>query len=302
MHAPAHSSEKDRAAPPSTTKSPAAASPAGPVQLPVPPAPVPPAEPARAAWPRRARSLALPLGTATIVCAIWWTIAALKIVPEIILPSPEAAVRALIVEIVSGHIFVDIWASTMRVAIGFGLSVLLGIPLGLVLGHRPLVREALVPGLNFLRNLSPLTWIPFAILWFGVGDAPAIFLIFFATFFPLTIATMAAVANVPQVFFQIGREYGWSRGQLLWRVTLPGIAPQLITALRVTSGISWLVVVAAEMAAGRSGLGFLIWDARNGLRTDLLVAAMLVIGIVGTIVDHALTRLTRLRSVRWGYG
>lgn len=233
---------------------------------------------------------------------MWWLVCAVGWVPELILPSPSSALKALFQEVRSGYIFLDIWASVFRVGVGFGLSALLGIPLGLMLGHRQMLRDALVPGLNFLRNLSPLTWIPFAILWFGVGDAPAIFLIFFATFFPLTIATMAAVANVPRVFFQMGQEYGWTRAQLLRRVTLPGIAPQLITSLRVTSGISWLVVVAAEMAAGKSGLGFLIWDARNGLRTDLLVAAMVVIGIVGTVMDYGLTRLTTLRSVRWGYG
>ena len=127
---------------------------------------------------------------------------------------------------------------------------------------------------NFFRSLSPLAWIPFAILWLGIGDPPAIFLIFMASFFPIVLSTTAAVANIPSVYFRVARDLGIGGHELLREVTLPAIAPQVITALRVTAGLSWLVVVAAEMIAGRDGLGFAVWDARNGLRIDLLAAAM----------------------------
>jgi NitT/TauT family transport system permease protein len=175
------------------------------------------------------------------------------------------------------------------------------VPLGLGLGHYRLARQALLPTINFLRSLSPLAWIPFAILWFGIGDTPSIFLIFLAAFPPLAISVAAAVAHVPTVYFRLGREYGWTGPALLLRVTLPAITPQLITALRVAAGISWVVVVAAEMIAGRDGLGFMIWDARNGLRTDLLVCGMIVIGLIGVLLDQALLLLSHIPSVRWGY-
>jgi NitT/TauT family transport system permease protein len=130
---------------------------------------------------------------------------------------------------------------------------------------------------------------------------PAIFLIFMASFFPTVLATAAAVASIPAVYFRVAEDYGFRGAELLTQVTLPAIAPQVITALRVTAGVAWLVVVAAEMIAGRDGLGFAIWDARNGLRMDLLVVGMIVIGVIGVVIDRLLVRLMKLPSVRWGY-
>jgi NitT/TauT family transport system permease protein len=204
-------------------------------------------------------------------------------------------------EIRSGRLLKDIIASSFRVAIGFALAVALGIPCGLWLGNHARARAALLPAVNFFRSLSPLAWIPFAILWFGIGDAPAIFLIFMATFFPLVLATMSAVAGIPTVYFRVAKEYGMNSREVLAEVTLPAIMPQVITTLRVMAGLAWLVVVAAEMIAGRDGLGFAIWDARNGLRMDLLVVEMIVIGIIGMLIDRLLAQLTKLPGVRWGY-
>jgi NitT/TauT family transport system permease protein len=200
-----------------------------------------------------------------------------------------------------GRILTDLVTSLFRVFAGFGLAVLLGVPAGLLLGLKPTARIAFLPAVNFFRNLSPLAWIPFAILWFGVGDAPSIFLIFISAFCPVIVATLAAVASVPSVYLRLAREYGMSGWEQLWEITLPAIMPQTITTLRVTAGISWIVVVAAEMIAGRDGLGFAVMDSRNGLRIDILVVEMIVIGLVGVAIDRALVQLTRIRSVRWGY-
>ena len=122
-----------------------------------------------------------------------------------------------------------------------------------------------------------------------------------STFFPLTLATIASVANIPVVYFRVAEEYGFRGTKLLTHVVLAATMPQLITAIRVTAGVAWLVVVAAEMIAGRDGLGFAIWDARNGLRTDLLVCNMIVIGIIGVGLDRLLVQFTKMPSVRWGY-
>jgi len=139
------------------------------------------------------------------------------------------------------------------------------------------------------------------VLWLGIGDPPAIFLIFMAAFFPVVLSTGAAVASIPSVYFRVARDLGIHGASLLREVTLPAIAPQVITTLRVAAGLSWLVVVAAEMIAGRDGLGFAVWDARNGLRIDLLGAAMVTIGFIGVALDRLLVRLTLVPSVRWGY-
>lgn len=236
-----------------------------------------------------------------LLLGVWALFASLRLFPESLFPSPGAVARGLGAEVRSGRLADDVIASLFRVFTGFLLAAGLGIPAGLLLGHSAWARKALLPLVNFFRSLSPLAWIPFAILWLGIGDPPAIFLIFMAAFFPIVLSTSAAVASIPSVYFRVARDLGIEGPELLREVTLPAIAPQVITALRVAAGLSWLVVVAAEMIAGRDGLGYAVWDARNGLRIDLLAATMLVIGLLGVVLDRLLVLLTRVPSVRWGY-
>ena len=238
---------------------------------------------------------------AILAIAVWELLSATGVFPGSAFPAPMDVARGFGEEMRRGRLLDDIFASLFRVTAGFTVAVLLGIPLGLALGLRAAARAALLPAINFFRSLSPLAWIPFAILWFGVGDLPAVFLIFMAAFFPIVLATSAAVASIPAVRFRVARDYGLRGAELLTHVTLPAILPQVITTLRVAAGLSWLVVVAAEMIAGRDGLGFLIWDARNGLRNDLLVVGMVTIGLIGVVIDRILVQLTRIPSVRWGY-
>lgn len=239
-------------------------------------------------------------GPATFVLA-WAGLSSLDLFPSSIFPRPSAVAAGLVHEAWTGRLFDDAIASLYRVLFGFILSAVVGLPVGLLCGHSTLIRDACLPMINFFRSLSPLAWIPFAILWFGIGDPPAVFLIFMASFFPIVLSTTAAVANIPSVFFRVAGDLGISGPRLLREVTLPAVAPQVITALRVAAGLSWLVVVAAEMIAGRDGLGFAVWDARNGLRSDLLAAAMIVIGLLGVLLDRVLILLTRIPSVAWGY-
>ena len=229
--------------------------------------------------------------------------ASLGLFPESLFPHPFAVARGLVLELRSGRLVDDAIASLFRVACGLpARRRSWACPPGLLIGRSALARgRRSCPSVNFFRSLSPLAWIPFAILWLGIGDPPAIFLIFMAAFFPVVLSTRAAVANIPSVYFRVARDLGIEGAELLREVTLPAIAPQVITTLRVTAGLSWLVVVAAEMIAGRDGLGFAVWDARNGLRIDLLGAAMVVIGLIGVALDRLLVQLTRIPSVRWGY-
>ena len=243
----------------------------------------------------------LPLAVLLVALLIWSALSLLGVFPESVFPSPLAVAKGFVEETRNGRLLDDLVASLFRVTTGFALAVFSGIPAGLWLGHHARARTAFLPAINFFRSLSPLAWIPFAILWFGIGDLPTIFLIFMASFFPIVLATMAAVANIPSVYFRVARDYGFSNNEVLTKVTLPAIAPQVITSLRVTAGLAWLVVVAAEMIAGRAGLGFAIWDARNGLRMDLLVCGMIVIGVIGVVIDRVLLQLTKISSVRWGY-
>jgi NitT/TauT family transport system permease protein len=249
----------------------------------------------------KASSVLLPIVVFAAGLVLWAAVWELGLFHKSALPSPAAVVLALGEELRTGRMINDLSTSLFRVTVGFLIALIAGIPMGLWMGHQLLPRAAFLPILNFFRNLSPLAWMPFAILWFGVGDTAAIFLIFISAFFPVVLATMAAMANIPSVYFRVADTYGLRGTEKLLQVTLPAIMPQLITMLRVTAGLCWLVVVAAEMIAGRDGLGFAVMDSRNGLRMDLLVAEMIVIGIIGVLLDRVLVQLTRIPSVRWGY-
>ena len=177
------------------------------------------------------------------------------------------------------------------------LAAVTAIPLGLGIGWYRRAEMAINPLAQILRPISPLAWIPLAILWFGVGDLAAIFLIFVGCFFPLLLTAVSAVHNVPGVYLDVGRNFGLGTRDFVFRVLYPAVVPQLITGARITLGIAWLVVVAAEMISVNSGLGFLIVDARNaGNRYDLVVAGMVVIGIIGLLLDrgNALARANQI--------
>jgi NitT/TauT family transport system permease protein len=247
------------------------------------------------------QSIFLPLIVVILMILIWTLVWASGVFHASAFPAPISVARGFGEEIATGRLVTDLVTSLFRVTCGFVLAVLLGIPVGLWMGQKEWARAAFLPVVNFFRNLSPLAWIPFAILWFGVGDASSIFLIFLSVYFPVVVATMAAVASVPVVYARVAHDYGMGDFERLVRVTLPAIMPQIITTLRVAAGVAWLVVVAAEMIAGRDGLGFAVMDSRNGLRTDLLVVAMVVIGLVGVALDRVLVQLTKIPSVRWGY-
>lgn len=190
-------------------------------------------------------------------------------------------------------------ASLYRVTVGFYLAVLVAVPLGLLLGRHMSVNRWTNPIIQFLRPISPLAWIPFAMLWFGIGDKPALFIIFIASFFPMLISTTKAAASVHPMYFQVAANLQLSKWETISQVVLPASMPSIVLALRVTFGISWMVVVAAEMIAVKSGLGYLIIDARNALRMDYVIVSMITIGAIGLLLDHFMTKLEKLDAVRW---
>jgi len=219
-----------------------------------------------------------------------------------LLPGPMEVVGGIADLVRQGLLLKYAVASLFRVTWGFLLAAVLAIPIGLTIGWYRRAELAFNPLIQVFRPISPLAWIPIAILWFGVGDLAAIFLIFLGCFFPLVLTAINAVQSVPAVFVNAGRNFGLSRSALVYRVLYPAVIPQLITGLRITLGVAWLVVVAAEMIAVNSGLGFLIVDARNaGNRYDLVVAGMVIIGVIGLLLDMGMRSLERVRSSRWSY-
>ncbi len=242
----------------------------------------------------------LPFAGIALFVAIWQI--AVSAMHATLVPGPFAALAAIGELARRGLLLKYIVASLFRVTWGYFAAVLIGIPAGVALGLWRRGELALNPFLQILRPISPLAWIPIAILWFGVGDLSAIFLIFLASLFPLIVAAMHAVHGIEDVHLRAGANFGLSRAQLIRSVIVPAILPQLVIGMRIALGIAWLVVVAAEMIAVNSGLGFLIIDARNaGNRYDLVVAGMILIGAIGVLLDAVMRRAERLDFVRWGY-
>ncbi|MCK6544585.1 ABC transporter permease [Myxococcota bacterium] len=239
------------------------------------------------------------LGVAAAVLA--WDLA-VRFGDNPILPGPLATIAGLFELVKSGVMFKHIIASLFRVSWGYFAAVLVAVPLGLVLGSARRGEMALNPLIQIFRPISPLAWIPIAILWFGVSDLAAVFLIFIASALPIAVAAMSAVHHIPAVHLNAGRNFGLTNAQLLREVIYPSVMPRLLVGLRLALGVSWIVVVAAEMIAVNSGLGFLIIDSRNaGDRYDLVIAGMVMIGVIGMGLDVGMRQLERLKSVSWGY-
>ncbi|MGH9720874.1 MAG: ABC transporter permease [Bryobacteraceae bacterium] len=246
------------------------------------------------------RRLLLPLSAIALLVVAWQVAVAYS--TESLIPGPWAVFLGIVELAGKGLLLKYVVASLFRVTWGYLAGVLLGIPFGLMLGWYHRGERGVNPLIQILRPISPLAWIPISILWFGVGDLAAVYLIFMASFLPMTVTAVNAVRNIAPVHLNAGRNFGLSESQLIMRVLYPAVMPQLIVGLRITLGIAWLVVVAAEMIAVNSGLGFLIVDARNaGNRYDLVIAGMVMIGLVGLVLDAGMRSLEKLKSLRWGY-
>ena len=226
----------------------------------------------------------LPLAATLVIIGVWWL--AVVVTGATIFPSPADVVRGL-AELVERRILgAYIADSLFRVAAGYLAAVIIGIPLGMALGWFPTLGRAVNPLIQMLRPISPLAWMPLAVIWFGVSNLAPIFLIFLAAVFPIVVASMNAVHNIPEMYLRAGRNFGLSTPQLMAKVIVPAALPPIGVALRIAFGVAWLVLVAAEMIAVDSGLGYLIIDARNaGKRYDLVVGGMLLIGFVGLAID-----------------
>jgi NitT/TauT family transport system permease protein len=232
--------------------------------------------------------------------AAWWLLVVAT--HSVIFPTPKDVVMGTLELAADGTLWEHIGASLMRVGIGFGIAVLIAIPLGLWMGRVHGAFVTLNPLFQILRPISPIAWIPIAILWFGVGNASPIYLIFIASVFPMIVQTTAGVHTIEKRFLRAAENFGVPRGKLFLQVIFPATLPQIIVGMRIGLGVAWLVVVAAEMIALRSGLGYMIIDSRNaGNRYDLVVAGMIIIGLIGLALDGIMRLLENMKIVRWRY-
>jgi NitT/TauT family transport system permease protein len=248
----------------------------------------------------RLKNILPALALIALVVGLWWIVVLES--GSVIFPTPGQVVAGALQLAADGTLWQHIGASLLRVATGFSMAVTVAVPLGLWMGRVDGVYRALNPLFQIMRPISPIAWIPLTILWFGVGNASPIFLIFIAAVFPMIVQTAAGVHAIERRYLDAAQNFGVSRSRQLAQVIVPAVLPEIVVGMRIGLGVAWLVVVAAEMIAPRSGLGYLIIDSRNaGNRYDLVIAAMIIIGLIGLLLDAAMRLLERHKSVRWRY-
>jgi NitT/TauT family transport system permease protein len=249
---------------------------------------------------QRIKEILPSLAVIAALIATWW--GAVLWTRSVIFPTPWDVITGTLELLQNGTLWRHIGASLMRVGAGFALAVLIAVPLGLWMGWVRGAYSTLNPIFQILRPISPIAWIPIAILWFGVGNASPIYLIFISSVFPMVVQTTVGVHTIEKRYLRAAENFGVSRATLFKQVVIPAVLPQVLVGMRIGLGVAWLVVVAAEMIALRSGLGYMIMDSRNaGNRYDLVIAGMIIIGLIGLALDGLMRMLEGLKWVRWRY-
>jgi NitT/TauT family transport system permease protein len=253
-----------------------------------------------------------------IALALWQTFASFGLLNPQIVPSPLAvllkwgeylaptetytpALGNYALWLVSGELLHDAYASMSRVIGGFLIGAALALPLGLLMGTNKTIYKLFDPLIQVLRPIPPIAYIPLAILWFGLGNPPAFFLISIGSFFPILMNTIAGVHHVDGIYIRAARNLGASQLTMFRRVILPAATPYILTGARIGMGTAFIVVIVAEMIAVNNGLGFRILEAREYFWSDKIIAGMLTIGLFGLAIDLAMTALNK-HLLKWHRG
>lgn len=243
-------------------------------------------------------SLAAGIGVWVVIIAIWSGLTYGGILPDIFLPSPTAVIQRTLSMIGDGSIWPNIWASAEVILLGFVISSVIAVPLGLLMGTYRIVQSALEPLVNFIRYLPVTAFVPLFILWIGLGLSQRVAIIIFGTFFQQLVMIMDVVRAVPEDMLNAAYTLGSSRRAVLLDVILPAARPGIIDTLRITMGWAWTYLVVAEMVAADSGLGYISMQAMRGFQVDKIFMAIGIIGILGLITD-SFFRLLRRRFAGW---
>lgn len=233
-----------------------------------------------------------------ITIGVWQGLSSLGLIPAYKLPSPVDIALGLRDLIVVGmppgcFLYEHIIYSLYRVFLGFSVAALIAIPLGIFMGISATFRRTIDPLVEIIRPIPPLAWIPLAILWFGIGDGSAAFIIFLGAFFPILLNTVSGVMTVEKLLVDVAYTLHADRFHICTKVLIPGALPSIFTGLRIGMGVGWMALVAAEFTGVKEGLGlgYMIMTARDVQRPDEIVAGMLVIGLIGICIDFGLRRL-----------
>ena len=264
----------------------------------------------------RWREIGIGLIVPAVIIAVWQAVAQLGWVNPQVLPSPVAVVEKWIAYLLpmkpyaegsklawffSGELLIDSLGSMYRVLVGFAIGAGLALPIGLAMGASAHVYAWLNPLFQLLRPIPPIAYIPLSILWFGLGNPPAVFLIALGAFFPVLMNTIAGVRQVDSIYLRAARNLGASRSTMFLRVILPAAVPYILAGVRIGIGTAFIVVIVSEMIAVNNGLGFRILEAREYFWSDKIIAGMITIGLWGLAIDVGMNRLNN-HLLRWHRG
>ncbi len=264
----------------------------------------------------RWREIGIGLIVPAVIIALWQAVAQLGWVNPQVLPSPLAVVEKWIAYLLpmqpyadgsklawffSGELLIDSLGSMYRVLVGFAIGAGLALPIGLAMGASNRVYAWLNPLFQLLRPIPPIAYIPLSILWFGLGNPPAVFLIALGAFFPVLMNTIAGVRQVDSIYLRAARNLGASQSTMFLRVILPAAVPYILAGVRIGIGTAFIVVIVSEMIAVNNGLGFRILEAREYFWSDKIIAGMITIGLWGLAIDVGMNRLNN-HLLRWHRG
>jgi len=253
-------------------------------------------------WPPN-RQITLSLATILALLTLWWAVTALKLIAPLFLPAPQQVFHQLLT-IASSQGFMDatLWqhlaASLTRIVIALLAAVLIGVPVGILMGLNETARGILDPLIELYRPVPPLAYLPLMVIWFGIGETSKILLIYLAIFAPVAMSALAGVKSAQPVRLRAARSLGANRWQVLWYVVLPGALPEILTGLRIGLGVGWSTLVAAELIAATRGLGFMVQSAGEFLATDVVLAGIAVIALIAFTLELGLRALQR-RLTPW---
>jgi len=239
-------------------------------------------------------SLILPISV-VVIWALLTTFTGL--IPSYFLPSPSEVLKSFGALLMNGQLIADTSLTLLRVVLGLLVSAVVGIPLGILMGWSKIFNDFTSLTIGLLRPIPPIAWIPFAILWFGVGLESAIFIIFVGSVFPILINTMDGVKRVDKVLLESAYTLGANQTQTLWKVVVPASLPSIVTGLKVGVGVALMCTVAAEMIGSNNGLGYLIFTSTSMLDTGSAIVGMLTIGVIGLGADYLFKRVEK--EVSW---
>ncbi len=232
---------------------------------------------------------------------VWQAISTLRLVPRVWLPPPTGVLTALEDLVSSGQYFGAIGASLLRLMTGFIVSAIVGVALGMAMGIRRGLADALMPLVSFMSAISGIIWVPLAILWFGLGPMTINFIVWNSIVWVVLFNTLVGVRSVPKIYESALLTMGGRRLRVIRDVLIPGALPNIVTGFRLGMGFGWRGLIAAEIFAASSGLGFLIFNASYYLKTDVVISALITIGVVWLATDRLLLApLEKLTIRRWG--